>query len=107
MTLATRALIANSLPERMKGLIGRKNLQEGEGMVFPRCSQVHTFGMLFPIDVVFLDCEGRVIKLYHSLKPFRITSVVKGSRTVIELPAGVLEKTETKSGDFLKISRDT
>ena len=58
--------------ERMRGLLGRDGLPEGEVFVFPHCGSVHTFGMRFAIDVVFLDRDGRVLSIRENVRPGRV-----------------------------------
>lgn len=73
--------------ERMRGLLGRPALAPGEGLLIAPCNSVHTIGMRYPIDVVFLDREGRVIKVRSALRPLRM-AMARGARQVIELAAG-------------------
>jgi uncharacterized protein len=90
---------------RMKGLLGRKaqDFLSGKGLWIVPSQGVHTIGMSFPIDVVYLDSEYRVVHVHHSLPPFRIAALKFKARTVIELPAGTLAQTLTSVGDVLEI----
>ena len=72
---------------RMRGLLGRKGLEAGDGMLITKTSSIHTFFMAFPIDAVFLDKELRVRRIAHDVRPFRM-AWKPGSRSVLELPAG-------------------
>lgn len=99
--LAEKAFVAHTLPQRTKGLLGRKNLVRGEGLVIDPCNSVHTFFMRFSIDVLFVDKNNCVIKTVSNLRPFRITSVILGSAYVIELPSGTIERTNTVASDLL------
>ena len=95
---------ARSTWARMKGLIGR-SLQEftpGRGLWIVLSQGIHTIGMGFPIDAVYLDARGRIIRLYHSLIPGRVAALNWKTRSVLELPAGTLEKTGTQVGDLLE-----
>jgi len=67
-------------------------------------SGVHTLGMRFPIDVVGLDKNMRVIKVWHALAPNRVTSVSMKMRSVIELAAGQIRNTRTEVGDLLEVT---
>ena len=73
--------------ERMRGLLWRPALAPGQGLLIAPCNSVHTFGMRYAIDVVFLDREGRVLKVHAALRPFRM-AMARGARQVIELAAG-------------------
>lgn len=84
--------IADSLLTRTKGLLGRSNLPEGEGLWIKRCNSIHTVFMKFPIDAVFVDDDLKVVSVYHALKPWRITRLHLRASSVFELPAGTLEK---------------
>jgi len=90
--LAADVTIALSLPARMRGLLGRSSLSAGEGLLIRPCKGIHTFFMKFPIDVVFLDRDNRILALNHSLPPYRITRIYPRAVSVLELPAGTLGK---------------
>ncbi len=92
MDLASDLRIADTLLTRTKGLLGRTSLPEGEGLWIKRCNSIHTVFMKFPIDAVFVDDDLKVISIYHTLKPWRITRLHLKASSVFELPAGTLEK---------------
>jgi len=102
--LAWNARLAVSGRERRRGLTGRAGMEDGEALVFKRCRQVHTFGMRFPIDVVFLDSSGRIVRACRGLSPLRVSPLVWCARTVIELPAGTLARTGSATGDEIEIN---
>ena len=102
--LADDVSIADTLFTRMKGLLGRSDLPSGKGLWIKPCKGVHTFCMQFPIDVVFLDKTNRVISLAEGLQPNRMTKVLPGATSVIELPAGTLKTTSTSVGDEVVIA---
>jgi uncharacterized protein len=79
---------AVSRGDRRRGLLGSKRLRPGEALVIDRARGVHTFGMKFPIDVVFCDARWEVLHVNESLQPNRVTRFVRGCRYVVELPAG-------------------
>ncbi len=97
--LADRAFEARGFWPRLVGLLGRASLESGQALLLEPCTSVHTAFMRFPIDVVYLDREGCVIKTSPDLKPFRMSGVLRGGRSVIELPTGVIESTGTVPGD--------
>jgi uncharacterized membrane protein (UPF0127 family) len=102
-SLGDRIEWAGSSETRTRGLLGRESLDAGEGLYIVPCQWVHMFGMKFPIDVAFLDREGRVLALQHSLKPNRVSKLVWRADGVLELPAGTLESTGTQPGDVIEL----
>jgi uncharacterized membrane protein (UPF0127 family) len=102
--LADRADIADSSKKRRTGLLKRTGLEPGEGLWISPCEGVHTFGMKFPIDVVFLNRKRKVLKVRHNMARGRI-ALSLFSHSVLELPAGTLEKTGTVRGDQLEFEK--
>jgi hypothetical protein len=88
---------------RMEGLLPRTGLNPGESLLIKPCSQIHTFFMKFAIDAVFIDKKGRVLKVVHEIKPWRISAWVIGADGVLELAAGAC-RGKVKKGDTLEIS---
>jgi uncharacterized membrane protein (UPF0127 family) len=80
-------LLAETMFARLRGQLGRSGLSSGEGMLLRPAASIHTAFMRFPIDAVFLDRENRVVKVAAELAPWR-AAACRGSRTVLELPAG-------------------
>lgn len=100
VALATELEVATSLAARTKGLLGRRALPPGYGMLIDPCPSVHTWFMSIPIDVIFLDGKNRVVGLKRNLKPFRMAGAWRGAKT-LELPVGVIASTRTLLGDFV------
>ena len=96
--------LADTSMTRMFGLLGRSGLDAGGGLWIRPSSGVHTFFMRFRIDVIGLDRELKVIKLWRCLAPFRVTSVSVKMHSVIELPCGTIKRSETQLGDMLEVS---
>ena len=69
--LGVDAEIAESVLERMRGLIGRAGLEPGKGMLIAKCNCIHTFFMRFPIDVTFLDRDGKIVRTVRNIRPWR------------------------------------
>jgi uncharacterized membrane protein (UPF0127 family) len=86
--LATNIHVADTFVRRLRGLVGRPSLEQGEALLFERARQVHTFGMRFPIDVVFCDRDWLVVHVVAGLRPRRVTRFVREADRVVELPAG-------------------
>jgi len=95
--------LAGTSLKRMFGLLGRRGLDAGEGLWIIPSSGVHTFFMRFSIDVVGLDRDLKVIKLWRCLVPFRVTSVGLKLRSVVELPCGAIDAAGIQLGDQLTI----
>ena len=102
--LATRATVADSFWSRFRGLLGRTELAEGEGLVIEPCGTVHMLGMKFSLDVLHLDRSGTVLRVVPDLRPNRFGPLVRGSHTVLELPAGTAAATGTVAGDRVVIA---
>lgn len=70
--LGVEAEVARSFAERARGLIGRRSLAPGCGLLIERCNAIHTFFMRFPIDATFLDRQNRVVKTVRNIRPWRL-----------------------------------
>lgn len=100
--LAGNARLADNFLKRFKGLLGSKTLPSGKGLIIRPCNSVHTFGMGYPIDVLFINSAGYVLKVAANLRPWR-AAMCYGSAYVIELPAGTAASTATVAGDMIKM----
>ena len=87
---------------RLRGLLGKVRLRNDEGIWVVPSSGIHTFGLLFPIDVIYLDERNRVIRLVEHLGPLRF-SAVRGCASVLELPTRTIHSSNTRVGDELMI----
>lgn len=103
-TVGESVQLADTSLTRLWGLLGRRGVEAGGGLWIMPSSGVHTLGMRFPIDVVGLDKNMRVIKVWHALAPNRVTSVSMKMRSVIELAAGQIRNTRTEVGDLLEVT---
>ena len=101
--LAERATIARTLPARLKGLLGRRQIREGEAMVFPQCRSIHTIGMRVPIDAIFVDRAWRVVGLRAGLGPWRVVCPVWSAWGVVEMAQGTLSRIRLQVGDQLNL----
>jgi hypothetical protein len=102
--LATRLEVAGKSGSRRKGLLGRLQLPRGEGLWILPCEAVHTFGMQFPIDLVYLDSKNRVKKLRSAVPPRRLSACLT-AHSVLELAQGTIRDTQTKPGDTIEFRR--
>lgn len=102
--LVIHGTIAANWWSRLRGLLGHAPLQPGEGLLLRGENAIHTFGMTFAIDVLFLDRTGRVVHLIPAMPPWRISPLVARARDVLELPAGIIAQTNTSLGDQIELS---
>jgi uncharacterized protein len=98
--LCERCVVADTAFRRLRGLLGRRELRPGEGIVLRPGWSIHTAFLLFAIDVAFVDQDQVVLKVVKNLKPFR-ASVCRGARDVVELASGEAERRGLKPGDRL------
>lgn len=103
--LGDRIRAADNPWTRLRGLMFHRSLERGGGLWLTPCKQVHTFWMRFPIDVLFLDREHRVLVALLHVRRGRITPLVRGAAGCLELPAGVLSATGTQEGDRILVKR--
>lgn len=101
--LADCVEVAGNSAKRSKGLLGRKGLSPGEGLWILPCESVHTFGMQFSIDLVYVDRKHRIRKLRSNVPPWRISACFS-AHSVIELPSGTIRQTQCSRGDTLEFS---
>lgn len=87
---------------RRRGLLGRDGLQDGQALILAPCGAIHTFGMRFPIDVVFVARDGRVLKIVERLAAWRIAASLRALATV-ELAAGRARRVGLTEGDRLVV----
>lgn len=104
VALADSVRRAATSRERCKGLLGVSGLEAGQGLWILPCNSIHTFGMSFAIDVVYLDRRQRVRKLVREISTWRVSFCLT-AHSVIELPAGMIEETGTQRNDQLRIAR--
>ena len=93
-----KIITAKNWWQGMCGLIGRESLQVDEAFLIPECKQVHTWFMRYPLDVVWLDSEQRVIAGELGLKPWRISKRVPTAKYCVELAGGGVRRYEIKRG---------
>jgi uncharacterized membrane protein (UPF0127 family) len=95
-----RCTVAHRMWPRMRGLLGRRGLDSGEGLLIRPAPSIHTFFMRFPIDVVFLSRQGEVLKVAERVRPWRARSC-RHSYAVLELAAGEAGRRGIAVGDRL------
>ena len=93
--------VADTGLTRIVGLLGERSLPAGDGLLILPCQGVHTWGMLFPIDIAVLDNDWNVLALRRRMRQFRMTRIFWQAAAVLELPPGTLDSTSTVVGDTL------
>jgi uncharacterized membrane protein (UPF0127 family) len=101
--VANRVRVATKRVERAVGLLSRRFLNEGEGLLITPCRGVHTWFMRFAIDLVALNRDGVVVDAVSELGPWRIRLPRPGGINVLELPAGSLSRTKTEVGHRIEM----
>ena len=104
VSLGEGIAVASDSKTRRTGLLKHQQLAPGEGLWIVPCEAVHTFGMNFSIDVVFLSRSKKILKVRKSM-PVRRVSMCLRAHSVLELPAGMLDETGTGVGDQLELER--
>lgn len=99
--LGIRIRRADNYFKRLIGLLPRTRLDEGEGLWITPCNQIHSMGMRFPFDAVFLSAEGEVVHVMEHIGAFKLSPLVRPAKSVLELPAGTIALTGTIPGDHL------
>jgi uncharacterized membrane protein (UPF0127 family) len=104
-TLATCAEIADTMQKRRVGLLSRETFAPGQALWLPSSAAVHTFGMKFPIDVLFLDANRFILGIMPNMQPEESSGRFPYCKvdSVLELPAGVVAATGTREGDELEM----
>jgi uncharacterized membrane protein (UPF0127 family) len=98
--LLSRVMLAENVLERMRGLLGRPPLADDQGLLISPCSSVHTFGMGYPIDLVFLDRAWQIRRIVAALRPLRM-AWAPGAHMTLELAPGVAGALRLEPGQAL------
>lgn len=93
--------VADNFLSRFRGLMLRSSLGEADGLLLSPCGSVHMCFMRFPLDVVYLDGQGRILKIAPNLKPWRGMSLCLKAKSVLELPAGKAGELRLQPGDVI------
>lgn len=103
IVLGDRVDVTEGWVERLRGLLGRRPIEGGEGLLLVGCRGIHTFGLRYPLDVAFLDDDLRIVSTRRVLPPWRSTAWCSEASHALELPAGALERTGTRRGERLEV----
>lgn len=104
VVLVEQGKVAANAWARLRGLLGHAPLKPGEGMLLRGEKAIHTIGMGFAIDVLFLDRAGRVVHLIPAMRPLRLSPIVANAVDVLEMPAGIIAQTGTALNDQIELS---
>jgi uncharacterized membrane protein (UPF0127 family) len=104
IVLADNAVMADTALTRLRGLLGRKGLKEGEALVIRPSNSIHMFFMRFAIDALFVDRYNKVVGVCNKMQPWSVSPVFWKSFYVVELAAGVIDAIGTGAGDEIELS---
>ena len=102
VVLCERCELADTVPTRMRGLLGRDGIEPGQGLLIKPTNSVHMFFMRFAIDAVFVDRDGVVLDVVPGLRPWRMAGC-RGARAALELPAGAAARYGITVGERLSL----
>jgi uncharacterized membrane protein (UPF0127 family) len=95
--------MARSFIQKLRGLLFRKQIVQGEGLFLEPCNSIHMFGMKYSIDAIFLDRRGKVVALLRNFSPGKVSALYWSAHACLELPAGAIDKSGTELDDELVI----
>ncbi len=107
IALVTRGRVASSWWERLRGLLGSAELRAGDGLLLQGEQAIHTIGMQFAMDALFLDKRNRVVRMEIAMPPQRFSPLVWQAANILELPAGTVARTHTEIGDEIALDIET
>lgn len=99
--ICRKMAVADDLFSRMKGLMFSEKLPDCDGFLITPCNSIHTFFMLYSLDVLFLDRDFKIVKAVYDLRPWRMSWIYFRAHQVLEMKAGTLKK-DLKTGDILE-----
>lgn len=101
--VALEVEVAANRKARRRGLLGRDSMRATEGLLLSPCMAVHTAFMRFPIDLIFIDGDGRAVRVERDVRPWRMAACLR-AHAVIELAAGTAKATDIQIGDLLYLA---
>jgi uncharacterized protein len=103
--LGLKVTCASTSLARVKGLVGKLRISPGEGLWMVPSRGIHTVGVLFPVDVIYLDPGNRVVHMVEHMRPFRLGPIRLNAASVLELPVHTIYASQTRVGDQMLICR--
>ena len=104
--ITANAEIADSFFKRFMGLMFRKSVPQDFALYITPCNQIHMLNMRFAIDVIYLDSDGRAVKIDENIQPGKVCKTVRNAKSVIEMNAFAAGKYAISEGDAIEIVRD-
>lgn len=101
--LASHVVLADRWWRRLRGLMGRRHWPADHAMVITPCTSIHTWFVRFPIDVIYLDAQGSVLRVVEDLRPWRMSFGPRRTACVVELCGGTLATCPVHPGDVLRV----
>jgi len=101
--IGTNIILGNNIFLRFIGLIGKKELKDGEGLLLIPCNSIHMMFMKIPLDIIFLDKEDKIIHIIENIKPWRISPIIFKAKSVLELPINSVKNFDLQINDKLDI----
>jgi uncharacterized membrane protein (UPF0127 family) len=105
-TIGETIEVAESATQKVKGLLGRECLEDGQGLLFKGAGSLHTLFMRFPIDIIYATKDGKVVKVAKAVRPFKLVAAPLRCYYAIELPAGAITASNTQVGDHLSFDEE-
>lgn len=100
--LGAKIAVADTPRQRMLGLLNTAALDPDTGLLIFPTQAVHTFGMKYPIDIIFLDKKKKVVGIRPAVRPYRLTPIYWRAECVLELPVGTIKRSHTEVGDIVQ-----
>ncbi len=101
--IASRARVASGFLQRGKGLMFERDLPTGSGLIIEPCGSIHMFFMRFPLDVLYVNADHRIVRVQEGIRPWRVGPIrTPGARYGVELPVGSIRSSRTEVGDQLQ-----
>lgn len=98
--------VADNYLTRVVGLLCDRQLELGDGLWIKPCNSIHSIGMRFIFDAIFLDRDLQVVHMMSQMKPWRISKIVLSAQSVLEVPSGIIAQTATQLGDKFEMRLD-
>lgn len=102
-TIASKMSYANTVFSRMKGLMFMDEMKGMDALLIDPCNSIHNCFVRFPLDVLFLDKNYRIVKIIRHFKPWRFSWIYFRAKMVIEMPSGKLSR-DIEVGDEVEVS---
>lgn len=106
VAIASNVILADNFFSRLIGLLNKSSLDSNDGLILRPCNAIHTWFMKFPIDIVFIDKNNKIIFLIENMLPGRRSPIIRPAKEVIEFKAGRIKQSGSEIGDQLEIKED-